>query len=160
MIYCCSKCSTCSICCIREFLGAWLVVIRNNFCGEWVLWRASCLNANVLSPPLISPLFWTITYLSRFVKMKRPVIFRCCESHFSDLQCVQLKTEILTSRLPASSLSGSSMQMHWEDIWKKTITHTALVLSWLLHHFYTHIWHLNCCFWLHYCAMVTICYFW
>lgn len=69
--------------------------------------------------PLLSAAMWTISSLSRLVKMKRPVIFQRCELHSSNLQCVQQQKEILTSRLPESSLSGGSMGTDWEDTWRK-----------------------------------------
>lgn len=147
-------------CITKEFLGAWFVLIRYNFCGAWVLYRASCLNANLFSPTLISLLLWTISSLPRFVKMKRPVIFCCCESYISNLQCVKtVKGNIDKQAVCIFSIRQVAFKWTLETNEKRQ----NFAQLWCFLGYYTsftHVWHLNCCFWLHYCAMVTFCYFW
>lgn len=88
-----------------------------------VLWRVSCLNANLFSRPPVSLLVWTISSLPRFVKMKSHAVICCrCESYFSILQCVQCV--LLTGE--ARCLYGLYQARKW------TKSHTSLVLSYAI----------------------------
>lgn len=105
------------------------------------LWRTTPLESKLLKckfvfPSSHQPPGLDNKFSHRFAKMKRPVIFRRCESHFSYLQCVRLQKGNTDKRGAfIFSIWGMYKDGLGARMKKKKKSHTALVLSWLLHHF-------------------------
>lgn len=144
--------------------GSLICYDHKSFLPGTILLKCKCVSPSSHQPTGLDNKFSP----ERFVEMKRPVIFRCCEllffppsSHFYSEHTVFKKSEkYWQAKRPESSQSGVHQKNNREETWKiqtGEISRHFDALSALPHASATS---LITAFDFHYCVTVTSCYSW